>query len=248
MESGADRQMRSLISFPDRTSLTEEVTQYILSLIGSGTVKPGEKLPSERELSQELSVSRSSVREALQALAMMRLVDIRPGRGAYVRSILPEEVIDSNVLSRLIQGDTLQELAETRRILEVEIARLAAERRTEDDLQALQRTLAAPGSENVTADELVKADLDFHMQIAKATHNSVLLKMFATVFPLLGESRAKVHDMPDAYSKIVTFHRAIYEAIEKQDGETASKTMADHLEELWHDAATYHAAPGDHSS
>ena len=193
-------------------------------------------------------MSRSSVREAMQALAMMRMVDIRPGRGAYVRSILPEDVIDSNVLSRLIQGSTLQKLAETRRILEVEIARLAAERRTEDDLQALQRILAAPRSENVTADELVKADLDFHVQIAKATHNSVLLKMFETVFPLLGESRAKVHDIPDAHSKIVTFHRAIYEAIEKQDGETASKTMAGHLEELWHDAATYPASPGDHSS
>lgn len=212
----------------------------------SGNIKPGEKLPSERELSQKLSVSRSSVREALQALAMMRLVDIRAGRGAYVRGILPEEVIDSNVLSRLIQGDTLQELTETRRILEVEIARLAAERRTEDDLRALQRTLAVPRFEYVTADELIKADLDFHVQIAKATHNSVLLKMFATIFPLLGESRAKVHDMPDARNKIVTFHRAIYEAIERQDGATASKTMADHLEELWHDAATHPASSGDH--
>jgi GntR family transcriptional repressor for pyruvate dehydrogenase complex len=193
-------------------------------------------------------VSRSSVREALQAMAMTRLIEIRAGRGAYVRSLLPEEVIDSNVLSRLIQGDSLQELIETRRILEVEIARLVAERRTEDDLRALQRTLAAARSENVTADELVKADLDFHLQIAKATHNSVLVKMFTTIFPLLGESRTKVHDMPDARHKIVIFHQAIYEAIEKQDGATASKTMADHLEQLWHDAATYHASPGDHSS
>jgi DNA-binding FadR family transcriptional regulator len=93
---------------------------------------------------------------------------------------------------------------------------------------------------------LVKADLDFHLQIAKATHNSVLLKMFATIFPLLGESRAKVHDMPDARNKVVIFHRAIYEAIEKQDGATASRAMADHLKELWHDAATYPASSGDH--
>ena len=230
--------MRSLISLPTRTSLTEEVTQHILSLIGSGSIKPGEKLPSERKLSQDLRVSRSSVREALQALAMMGLIEIKAGRGAYVRNILPEEVIDSNVLSRLIQGESRQELAETRRILEVEIARLVAERRTEDDLPALQRSLTAAKSESVTADELIKADLDFHLQIARATHNSVLLKMFATIFPLLGESRAKVRDIPDARYRIVAFHRAIYEAIEKQDGTTASKAMADHLEELWHDAAT----------
>jgi GntR family transcriptional repressor for pyruvate dehydrogenase complex len=162
-----------------------------------------------------------------------------------VHSILSEEVIYSNVLSRLIQGDSRQELAETRRILEVEIARLVAERRTEDDLQALQRSLAAAKSENVTADELIQADLDFHLQIAKATHNSVLLKMFATIFPLLGEGRAKVHDMPDARHKIVTFHQAIYEAIEHQDGATASEAMANHLEELWHDAAAYSASPGE---
>jgi GntR family transcriptional repressor for pyruvate dehydrogenase complex len=81
VESDAQRPMRPLMSFPNRASLTEEVAQHILSLIGSGKIQPGEKLPSERKLSQDLSVSRSSVREALQALAMMRLIEIRAGRG-----------------------------------------------------------------------------------------------------------------------------------------------------------------------
>lgn len=243
MEAGADRQVTSSILFPTRTSLTEEVAQHIVSLIRDGKIKPGEKLPSERELSQQLSLSRSCVREALQALAMMRLIDIKAGRGAYVRSVLPEEVIDSNVLSRLIEGDSLQELVETRRILEVEIAHLAAQRRTEDDLRALQRCLAAARSEHVTADELVNTDLDFHLLIAKATHNSVLLKVFGTIFPLLGESRAKVRDIPGARHEIVTFHREIFDAIEQRDGAMASRAMAEHLEELWHEAAEHPALP-----
>jgi GntR family transcriptional repressor for pyruvate dehydrogenase complex len=237
VEQRADPSFRPSISFPPRTSQTEEVTQHILGQIGNGTIKPGEKLSSERALSQQLSVSRSAVREALQALAMMRVIDIKPGRGAYVRSISPEEVIDSSLLSRLIQGDSLRELVETRRLLEVEIVRLVTERRTEDDLRALQRSLVAATSDRITGEDLVKADLDFHLQIAKATHNAVLLKMFAAIFPLLGESRVKVLDVPATRHKIVLFHEAIYEAIEKRDAVAASKTMALHLEELWHDAA-----------
>jgi GntR family transcriptional regulator, transcriptional repressor for pyruvate dehydrogenase complex len=245
LEASTNGQIRSSFSFPNRTSLTEEVTQYIVSLVENGEIKPGEKLPSERELSQQLSMSRSCVREALQALSMMRLIDIRPGRGAYVRSTLPEEVIDSNVLSRLIEGDSLRELAEARRILEVEIARLAAVRRTEDDLQELQRSLAVAKSENTSVAQLIASDLNFHLQIAKATHNEVLLKVFSTIFPLLGESRARVHDFAGARQNILEFHRVICEAIEKRDASTASTTMAQHLEQLWHDAATPQVLSGE---
>jgi GntR family transcriptional regulator, transcriptional repressor for pyruvate dehydrogenase complex len=237
MDSITSHQNRSLISLPTRTSLTEDVTQHILSLIGSGRLKPGEKLPSERELSQELSVSRPSVREALQALAMMKLIEIRPGRGSYVSKILPEEMINPNVLSEMIQGDSIQELVEARRILEIEIARLAAERRTEADLQKLKHSLLVPQSENITVEELVNADLGFHVHIANSTHNNVLVKLFSTIFPLLGENRVKVNDIPGAHNRIEKFHHAIYEAIEKQDGAAASMAMAVHLEELWHDAA-----------
>jgi GntR family transcriptional regulator, transcriptional repressor for pyruvate dehydrogenase complex len=235
MDDHERQETRPLISFQDRTSQTDEVTKYIHSLIVSGQLKPKEKLPSERELSQTLSVSRSSVREALQKLTMIRLIDIKAGRGSFVRSILPEDVLDVNVLSRLIQDDSLKELAEARCILEVQIASLAAERRTEDNLHALKRALIGPKVEELSAEELIKADLDFHLIIAKATNNSVLLKLFMTIFPLLGESRAKVQDIFDARQRIMKSHLAIYEAIEQQDGNKARDSMFKHLDELWHD-------------
>ena len=227
------------ISFPVRTSLTEEVTQHITNLIREGKVKPGEKLPSEREIVQQLSVSRSCVREALQALAMMRLIDIKPGRGAYVRSILPEQVIDPGVLSRLIQGDSLLELIETRRILEVEIAGLAAERRTEDDVRVLGRIIEAVRAEHITIDEIIGYDLEFHLQLAQSAHNTVLMKVYTSIFSLLTDSRSKVNLIPGARDKAWIFHGAIYDAVKAKDGVRARRVMHEHLEDVRKDVMTY---------
>ncbi len=227
------------ISFPVRTSLTEEVTQHITNLIREGKVKPGEKLPSEREIVQQLSVSRSCVREALQALAMMRLIDIKPGRGAYVRSILPEQVIDPGVLSRLIQGDSLLELIETRRILEVEIAGLAAERRTEDDVRTLGRIIEAVRSEHITIDEIIGYDLEFHLRLAQSAHNTVLMKVYTSILSLLTDSRSKVNLIPGTRQKAWIFHGAIYDAVKAKDGVGARRIMQEHLEDVRKDVMTY---------
>ena len=226
-------------SFPSRTTLTEDVMQHLISSIRDGEVKPGEKLPSERELSQQLDVSRSCVREALQALAMIRLIDIKPGRGAYVRSLLPEEVLDANVLSRLIQGDSLVALVETRMILEVEIARLAAERRTEDELLALERIIEAANSEHISIDQLLAYDLEFHVRLCQATNNPVLVTLYQSILPLLTDSRKKVNLIPGARDKAWVFHRAIYEAVRKQDGVAARQAMTEHLEDLRGDVNDY---------
>lgn len=125
----------------------------------------------------------------------------------------------------------------------MEIVQLAPRRPTEDDLKALQRSLMAARPEHLPADELVNADLDFHLLVVYATHNSVLMKVFGTVFPLLGESRAKVHDVPGARRIIVTFHREIFNAFEQWDGAMADKDMTEHLEELWHEATEQPARP-----
>jgi GntR family transcriptional repressor for pyruvate dehydrogenase complex len=231
--------MAVTFSFPSRTTLTEDVMQHLISSIRDGEVKPGEKLPSERELSQQLDVSRSCVREALQALAMIRLIDIKPGRGAYVRSLLPEEVLDANVLSRLIQGDSLAALVETRMILEVEIARLAAERRTEDELLALGRIIEAASSEYITIDQLLAYDLEFHEELCRATNNPVLVTLYQSILPLLADSRKKVNLIPGARDKAWVFHRAIYEAVRKQDGAAARQAMTEHLEDLRGDVNDY---------
>lgn len=231
--------MTVTFAFPSRTTLTEDVIQFVISLIRDGKLKPGGKLASERELSQQLSVSRACVREAFQSLAMMRLIEIKSGRGAYVRSLLPEEVVDANVLSRLIQGDSLAELVETRRILEVEIARMAAERRTEDELRALGRIIEAMNAKHLAIDQMLAYDLEFHVRLAQATNNRVLVKVYQSILPLLADSRKKVNLIPGARDKAWVFHRAIYEAVRKQDEAAARRAMTEHLDDLWSDVSTY---------
>jgi GntR family transcriptional repressor for pyruvate dehydrogenase complex len=247
--------MAVTFSFPSRTTLTEDVMEHLISSIRDGELKPGEKLPSERELSQQLVVSRSCVREALQALAMMRLIDIKPGRGAYVRSLLPEEVLDANVLSRLIQGDSLRALVETRMILEVEIARLAAERRTEDQLRAIGRIIEAMDSEHLSVDEVLAYDLEFHVRLSHATNNPVLITLHQSILPLLAGSRQKVNLIPGARDKAWVFHRAIYEAVKKRDGAAARLAMTEHLDDVKSDVNAYllggsgsaHLEDGEHT-
>jgi len=220
------------MNFPVRITLTEGVIQYIMNLIKDEKVKPGEKLPSERDLGEQLSVSRSCIREALQALAMMRVIEIKPGRGAYVRSILPEEVIDSNMLSRLIQDDSLLEIIETRRILEVGIAGLAAKHRTQEDLRAIARVFDTVQSEHISVEELHRCSLDFHLNVARAAHNSVLMKVYSSIHPLLADSRTKLILVPGAREKSWVFHIAIFRAIEAGDEAEARRLMYEHLEVL----------------
>jgi GntR family transcriptional regulator, transcriptional repressor for pyruvate dehydrogenase complex len=227
------------ITFPNRTTLTEDVMQYLLTAIKNGNISPGEKLPSERELSMKLEVSRSCVREALQALAVMRVIDIRPGRGAYIRGLLPEDVLDTSVLSRLIKGDTLVALVETRMILEVGIARLAAERRTEDQLRSIEQIFEVLDLENLTVEEILAYDLEFHSMLANATNNPVLVKLYQTIVPLLADSRTKVNLIPGARDKAWIFHRLMYEAVKNKDGEAARQHMIRHLEDLWEDLNQY---------
>jgi GntR family transcriptional regulator, transcriptional repressor for pyruvate dehydrogenase complex len=231
--------MVDVFAFPSRTTLTEDVIQHIISAIRDGDLQSGEKLPSERELSQELDVSRSCVREALQALAMLRLIDIKSGRGAYVRNIQPEDVIDTNVLSELIQGDSLVALVETRIILEVEIARLAAERRTEEQLQEIAKIFEALDTRHLTVSQILEYDIEFHMLLSEATNNPVLFKLYQSIFALLADSRKKVNLIPGARNKSWVYHRAIYEAVMRKDGVAAKKAMTEHLEDVWTDINKY---------
>ena len=163
------------------TALTDQAIAKIKDLIMSGEFSAGSKLPNEQDLSQRLGLSRNSLREAVRALSLARVLEVRQGDGTYVSSLEPDLLLEStSFVSHLLLGDTAVELYEVRRILEAAAAALAAARIDEVGKQELARRLEGmTAAESV--EELVEADVAFHAVIAKAAGNGVLMSLLASL-------------------------------------------------------------------
>ena len=158
-------------------ALTDEAIDKIKEMIRSGELGPGDRLPKEADLAERLGLSRNSLREAVKALSIIRVLDVRQGDGTYVTSLEPHLLLDA--LSFVVdfhRDDTVLEFLEVRRILEPAATALAAQRMTDDEIAALQATLDGLGAEP-SVEALVANDLDFHRQIAAGAGNSVLCSL-----------------------------------------------------------------------
>ncbi|EAX48163.1 GntR domain protein [Thermosinus carboxydivorans Nor1] len=211
----------------------EEIVEQIKQLIVEGKLQPGDKLLSERELSERLNVSRASVREAFSALEMMGIITIRPGEGSFVRQVSYEGMLEP--LSFLLQVDAADvlQLLEVRKILEVETAALAALRATPQDLEDIYRAMNSMVEQVNAGDIGDLGDAAFHCSLARATNNMVLIKVMNTITDLMNNtfrsSRQRlflVEHMPEALHRS---HCAIYEAVAAKDAQLARARMRDHL-------------------
>ncbi|MDD2421468.1 MAG: FadR/GntR family transcriptional regulator, partial [Heliobacteriaceae bacterium] len=189
-------------------------------------------LPSERELSGRLGVSRASVREALTALEVMGILDVRPGDGTFVRETNQSSIIEPLAWVLAVERNSIAQLMEVRRILEVAAAGLAAVRATEFQLvniaEVLQTMQEAAGQR-----EPVAYDLKFHFAIAKATQNSVLLRIMNTVADIMHqnfrEQRHRLYSSPGVAVRVIQEHTAILTAIRERDVDRACQAMVEHL-------------------
>jgi GntR family transcriptional repressor for pyruvate dehydrogenase complex len=211
----------------------EEVIEQIKKLIIDGKLQPGDKLMSERELAETLSVSRASVREAFSALEMMGIITIRPGEGSFVRHASYECMLEP--LSFLLQMDidNVMQLLEVRKILEVEIAALAAVRATKEDIEEIRRALDNM-IEAVNAGEIGDvADADFHFAVVKAAHNPILLRLINTISDLMANtflfSRQKIFLMENMPKVLYESHCLIFHAIVERNPQSAGDFMDKHL-------------------
>jgi GntR family transcriptional repressor for pyruvate dehydrogenase complex len=208
----------------------DDITNQLLSrfkdMISQGLLVPGVKLPPERELAQRFGVSRSSLRHALKALEIMGVLRQRVGDGTYLTSstrILSEPF---EFLIRM-DGISLLDLADTRLIVEPELAARAAERATSDDLAILRRSLDAPlkpGEER----RQIENDLAFHEVIYRASGNVLCQRLFTLIHEALGRSVSLTANVVD-WKHTLSFHRPIYAAIEKRLPDEARRAMAAHL-------------------
>jgi GntR family transcriptional repressor for pyruvate dehydrogenase complex len=212
----------------------EEIARQIKEQILNGTLKPGDKLPSTRELSERFQVGRSTVREALSALKAMGLLEIHQGEGSYVRRVEPSDVELPQLDALLMSRETILELLEARKSLEVSNAGLAAEKRTEADLAAFQAVLASMEANLGNEAEGEKADMLFHLTLARATHNSIMVRLLETIssqmeLAIRETRRLQMYASKSVSAQLLSEHRDIYAAILAQNPEQAQDKMKQHL-------------------
>lgn len=216
-----------------REPLAVEVTRRLVTYLLAGEVKPGERIPSERQLAAAFGVGRSAMREGIRALALLGVVEVRHGNGIYLKrteSALLPQVVEWGLL--LGEKRTL-DLIEARRKIEVDIVALAAERRADDDVAELRRALDRMGQAGVTNEAFTDADLAFHLTLARAAGNTALREILSGIQGLL---RAWIARVTAAGSVQVSYreHIPVFEAVTRGDVAAAEAAMEDHMRSATH--------------
>lgn len=212
----------------------EEVSEAILGMIKNGTLKPGDKLLPVHQLAEQFQVGRSAVREALSALRAMRLIEMKQGEGTYVKNFTPSALTSSLSTTLLMKQEDIVNLFEVRKVLEVGVVGAAALKRTDENIHNMKRWLdeMQKGMGDEQAGE--KADFHFHMAIAEASHNNILLELMNHVSEMIAEAigetrRIVLYGEQTTAERLLEEHRKIYEAVLKNDVEAAQQAMQNHL-------------------
>lgn len=211
-----------------REPISSEVAQVLVRHLLGGSYQPGQRLPSERALAESLGVGRSVVREALKSLTLLGLVEVRQGDGTYLQSRGSDLLPVSFEWGLLLGEHQLQDTIEARTELEVVLAGLAAERRSEQDVQELGELLRRMHDAQVTA-SFVDADVAFHLRIAQAAQNSILEQMLVSIQSLLRSWITRVRDAATDHGPSYRDHVPIHAAIERGDVAAAREAMRNHL-------------------
>ena len=215
-----------------KTRVYEEIVAKIKDMIEKGKFKSGDQLPVERELAEVFRVSRSSVREALRSLESQGLLESRQGDGTYVASQPVESLVNPLATVIFTEKDGQRELFEMRRLIEPQLAYLAAERATPDDIQTMERILDLQEREVARGESGTDVDKNFHYILAKSTKNKFLIRMTDNIMDLLVESRDKYLQVEGRPEKSVHRHRQVLEAIKAGDRDGAMMLMRDHLMDI----------------
>lgn len=211
-------------------ALTDRAISQIKSMIVDGTLRPGDKLPPEKELSERLGLSRSSMREAVKALELARVLDVRQGDGTYVTSLETRLLLESLVLAvELSQDTSLLEFFEVRRLLEPAASSMAA---LSDNVEERTRLVALANtvSEESTVDEVVAHDTEFHRAVAEITGNSYLVSILESLAGATAHARIwRGLTQEGSLARTRVEHLAIAEAIAAGDSKLAQALALVHI-------------------
>jgi GntR family transcriptional repressor for pyruvate dehydrogenase complex len=208
----------------------------ILETIVTRSMAPGERLPSERELSEQFQVSRTVVREAVRALAAKGIVQVRSGSGLSVARIDAANVTESMRL--FVRGMRLDysKVHEIRALIEIEVAGLASERAHEADFDRIAENLEEMGASLHDSHRSAELDVQFHRELATATHNDLFVVLLDSIGDVLMEIRVITLSRPGRPAEALTAHKRIAEAVSRRKARDARRAMRDHLDDssqLW---------------
>lgn len=217
--------------------VTEEVIGVINTMIRNGEIKPGERFPAERTLAQKLGVSRNTVREVLNYFEAIGLASTRRGSGTYL-------VDDSETLQKVMEARSIleqynwTEMVQARRVLEIGIVRIAAQNANREDKLALRNALKVVDATSLNAKtdeglmEHLLADFNFHRQIARSTHNTMLIELQFMMKTVMLSSTKVWKTVTDTYDVANPAHARIVESISNNDPDAAEEAMETHLQHM----------------
>ena len=210
-----------------------KIVEQVRDLIKEGRLKPGDKLPPEQVLAEEFGTSRPSVREALSALEILGITESRGGKGNFIKDNLNFPLYEQK-FRELEEEESPFELLEARKVVETEIVGLTAKKATEEEIAAIQESLDKMKSAVTNISEIMEFDREFHINVARAAHNSLLFSMMIYLADLLKEKlwinlKEKSWSIPGRPQKYFEEHNEILNAIKNKDSKRARNRMYDHL-------------------
>ena len=211
----------------DRRNISRQVYDQMLDNILNGVWPPGTKLPSENELTQMFGVSRVPIREALKKLSTMGITQTRQGEGSFVQMMTPGMFMNSLLPMLVWNRKSMMDILEYRRIVEPENAALAAINADEDDLACILTTIRDIERIGKPVLEFAIADMKFHLDIARATKNSLLFNVSNVIRDVLVSYYRKINELMG--NRAIRYHRLIFEAIRDRDPDRARHWMQEHI-------------------
>lgn len=206
--------------------LVDQVIQQLQEKISLGAFQPGDKIPTEPELMSSFSVGRSTIREAIKVLVQAGLLEVRQGAGTFVLKSLTKEPFDQR-----LRRASILEVYEVRKILELEIAKLAAERRSVENIEYMTECLNKRRKARLHNDlkAYVGSDLDFHLTLAVASQNSVLVDTYRSFSSALRDALEQFAADAELYQNQIEIHEKLLEAIKRQDVKDAEHWAAENI-------------------
>ena len=210
-------------------NLSQSLVQELLALIQNGDFAPGDSLPTQKELSEKFGIGRGAVREAIQSLVSMGMIEVRPRLGAKVVATDSSAAVSALAIGSLLEDRAVDDLYEFRGVLEVEIAGKAAVNRDDNQRERIAAALEAYGHALTLGLPTYLRDIEFHQALAEACNNRVYLDVLSSLNEVLSKARHETQHLPWAVKQALVEHREIFDAVMKNDVNGARSAMARHI-------------------